>query len=101
MSEATRIERIAKDFCDHGGNCLTCSAAISFECTPKKIAKRVYDLGYYRPIKGHWVCKDQPEIAQARTRSGEETIIRDCCSVCGNRSRDVGNFCSFCGAQLR
>lgn len=38
------IEKIAKDLCELGGNCLKCNAATSFECTAKKYAKKVYDL---------------------------------------------------------
>ena len=100
MSNA--VERLARNLCSTGGHCESCNANIGFECTAKQTAKKVIDLGYYFPTEGNWVgCPYEPETAAARTRSGQEHIIRDYCPFCGNRSKDVGNFCSHCGARLR
>ena len=101
MSEL-QLEKLAQGLCTIGGNCLSCNAAIGFECTHKQTAKKVIELGWYTPIEGTWVSNpNEPEIAVARTRFGQETYSRNYCSVCGARSRDTGNFCSHCGARLR
>lgn len=49
MNENQIIEKIAQDLCHKGGNCLGCNAASNFECTAKKCAKKLYDLGYAVP----------------------------------------------------
>lgn len=98
----TATERLARNLCPQGGNCESCNANIGFECTPKQTAKKVIDLGYYFPAEGSWIHNpNEPEQAVSRARSGQEHIIRDCCPFCGNRSKDIGNFCSHCGARLR
>lgn len=98
----TTLKRLARNLCTTGGNCDQCNANIGFECIPKQTAKKVIDLGYYFPAEGVWVGNPYaPEEAVSRTRSGDEHIIRDYCPFCGNRSKDVGNFCSHCGARLR
>ena len=52
MNENQLIEKVAKDLCHKGGNCLTCSAANGFECTAKKYARQIVELGYGVP-DGH------------------------------------------------
>lgn len=56
MKENQAIEKVAKDLCHKGGTCLTCSAANGFECTAKKYAKRIIELGYGIPdIDGDYI----------------------------------------------
>lgn len=58
MNENQVIEKIAQDLCHRGGNCLECNAANGFECTAKKYAKKVYDLGYGVPdSNGYYYMK--------------------------------------------
>ena len=49
MNDNEIIEKIARDICDLGGQCLRCNASTSFECTAKKYAKRIYEMGYSKP----------------------------------------------------
>ena len=100
MTEEQMIAQIAKDLCTLGGDCSSCNASIGFECTAKVCAKKLYALGYSRRPEGQWVPENYP-TAVARTRFGKETFIYDHCSVCGNKSRDLGNYCSHCGARMR
>lgn len=96
------IESLAKKLCTTGGCCERCNANIGFECIPKQTAKKVLELGCHFPAEGYWVSNpNEPEVAVARTRFGQETFIGDHCSVCGTRSKDTGNFCSNCGARMR
>ena len=52
MNENQIVEKIAQDLCHKGGSCLGCNAASNFECTAKKFAKKIYNLGYGVP-DGH------------------------------------------------
>jgi hypothetical protein len=90
----TAIERLARNLCSRGGHCESCNANIGFECIPKQTAKKVTELGYCPIAEGTWVGTPYS------TDAGGD-MIRDLCPFCGNRSKDVGNFCSHCGARLR
>lgn len=50
-------------------------------------------------VKGEWIPHD--------LENGEKSIDEDCCSVCGERFREIAmtgcewNFCPNCGADMR
>lgn len=98
----TAIEKLARKLCSSGGHCETCNANIGFECISKQTAKKVIDLGYRFPEEGAWMGSPYAsEEATSRNLSGGEYIHRAYCPFCGNSSKDIGNFCSHCGARLR
>ena len=50
-------------------------------------------------VRGEWISHD--------LENGEKSIDKDCCSVCGERFREIAmtgcewNFCPNCGADMR
>jgi hypothetical protein len=44
-------------------------------------------------VHGHWVLRQEKDTFGY--------INHFCCSQCGKESKDVGNYCSSCGADMR
>ncbi len=66
MNENQIIEKIAQDLCSFNRACSRCNASEGFECTAKKYAKRIYELGYHRPSNNCTCCSSCSTVTKGR-----------------------------------
>lgn len=95
MTKNEQIEEMAKTACTvFDGNCSGCSFNLYPPCPPKASAERLYSKGYRKVERGEWIT---PWVMKPYGKAYGTPY----CSVCKQLDNEKGDFCRFCGADMR
>jgi hypothetical protein len=66
------------------------------------IATQLHNAGYRKQSEGEWIEKNNHKTITGKTIPGDMVYApKDHCSKCGVKSKDMGNYCSHCGARMK
>lgn len=94
MTENERIEEMALIICGFK-DCTACISRMGLrKCGAKAYAERLIRAGYRKVERGEWIT---PWVMKPYGKAYGTPY----CSVCKQLDNEKGNFCRFCGADMR